>query len=206
MTTDVAFFSDERGADSLVLHAGYEDSWIHQDGARREQAQYTRDQWLRDTQRAMGQQAFESQFTHVFINGLYWGVYNTIEAPTAHVVAGHFGGTADEYDVIDGAAVVAGQSDAWDQLMTLANGDLSDPGQYDAIRQYLNVENLADYILLEDYAGNSSAASSGWYAVRRRSGGAGFHFMAWDGESILGDTETRVPWVRRARRDFCLTS
>ena len=193
VSSNVAIFAEDRGIDALVLHAGYEDSWIHKDGDLRAQAQYTRDQWLRDSQRAMGQPALESQFVHVFINSVYWGVYNAIEAPTAHVAAGHMGGTAEEYDVLNGAGLIAGNTDAWDSLIQLTSGDLTDPNQYDLIQQYLDVENLADYIVLENYAGNTAAAAEGWYAVRRRLDGSGFRFWAWDGETIFGDTEAALP-------------
>ena len=184
-STDVAIFSEDRGVDALVLHAGYEDAWIHKDGMLRERAQYTRDAWYRDTQKAMGQPSLESAFAHLYINGQYWGVYNTIEAPTAHVIAGHLGGTAAEYDVINGAGVVAGESKAWTAMLEVANGDLYDGNQYDLIRRHLDVENLADFILLDRYADNAADSLDGWYAVRRRAGNDRFRFLAWDSEKIF---------------------
>ncbi len=171
--------------DGLVLHAGYEDSWIHPDGELRGAAQYTRDQWLRDTQAAMGQPALAGGFVHLYVNGLYWGLYNAVKAPTAFVAARHLGGDATEYDLLTQSEVISGDRQAWETLVGLARGNVTNAAQYNAVQQYLDVENLIDFVILDNYAGNHADSEFGWYAVRRRAAGAGFQFFAWDGEAIL---------------------
>jgi hypothetical protein len=44
---------------------------------------FLRDQLSRDMQLAMGQQGERGDFYHLYINGVYWGLYNTDERPEA---------------------------------------------------------------------------------------------------------------------------
>ncbi|MCA9266416.1 MAG: lamin tail domain-containing protein, partial [Planctomycetales bacterium] len=191
-------FPDDQGdwrglIDGLVLHAGYEDSWLHPDGTLRQQAIYVRDSFLRESQAAMGQPALASQLAHVFINGLYWGVYDAVEAPTALAVAEHLGGTPAQFDVIDGTGVQAGNDAAWQELLAEVNGDVADPLVYERIQQLVDVDNLADFVILNTYTGNTSALDQGWYAARNREREGGFVFFVWDGEATLRDSCCQAP-------------
>lgn len=57
------------------------------------------DPWSADTQFAEGQPGSHGMFVHLYIDGLYWGVYNLRERPDQHFMATYFGGQSDEYDV-----------------------------------------------------------------------------------------------------------
>lgn len=175
-----------RKLDALVLNAGYEDSWLHPDGFLRLGALYGRDEWLRRTQEAMGQPALAGSFVHVYVNGLYWGLYSAIEAPTAGAAARQLGGMAMDYDVIGPSGPVAGDAAAWNALVTLVGGDTSQQAAYDQIRALLDVENLADYAILHRFASHLTTDAQGWYAVRRRGANEQFQFWSWDSEEILG--------------------
>jgi hypothetical protein len=170
--------------DSLLLHAGYEDSWIHPQGNLRTQAQFRRDAWLRGMQAAMGQPALSGRFVHLYINGLYWGVYNLMQPPTA--TAAQQLGAAAGYDIVGATDTPLGDRAAWDTMVAHAGADLSNPGRYEALRQHLDVENLADFIILSVFAGRPAHDSMGWYAVRPRQAGGVFKFWMWDGEDALG--------------------
>ena len=39
-------------------------------------ATFTEDEWMRQTQRAMGQTSGYGIFVPLYINGLYWGLFN----------------------------------------------------------------------------------------------------------------------------------
>ena len=54
----------------------------------------------RDAQLAMGQPSTRSTWLHLYLNGQYWGLYQTQERVEADFAANYFGGTADDYDVI----------------------------------------------------------------------------------------------------------
>ncbi|MEY5012258.1 MAG: hypothetical protein RLZZ253_3397, partial [Verrucomicrobiota bacterium] len=61
---------------------------------------FIRDQWARDTMLEMGQPADRGDFYHLYINGLYWGIYNTLERHDANYGAQYFGGDNEDYDVV----------------------------------------------------------------------------------------------------------
>ena len=67
--------------DTLVLRADYNNSWIHWDPEARPRAQRTRDAWMKDTHRAMGWVAGHNRYVHLYLNGLYWGIYDFAERP-----------------------------------------------------------------------------------------------------------------------------
>ncbi len=52
--------------------------------------------------------------------------------------------------------------------MALANDGLASAQAYADIQQYLDVENLADYMLLNFYGGNADWDGHNWYAARQR--------------------------------------
>jgi len=61
---------------------------------------FTQDQLMRDVQLAMNEPGSRGNFYHLYINGQYFGIFNTDERPEATYGASYFGGTPDEYDVI----------------------------------------------------------------------------------------------------------
>ena len=173
--------------DTLVLRARSNFSWLYPNifEGQRKYALFLRDQWLRDTHLAMGQPAAHGRYVHLYINNLYWGLYNIQERPSAPFLAEYFGGTKDEYDAINGGEAVDGDLNAWNAMYDIAANGVVDASAYNAIQQYLDLENLADFIILQHYVGNTDWAGSNWYAGRRRVPGAGFKFFVWDGEQIL---------------------
>ncbi|MHB1033246.1 MAG: lamin tail domain-containing protein [Pirellulales bacterium] len=179
--------------DTIILRAGYNNSWIHWDSAQRARSQYIRDQFARDTQLAMGEPAAHGDYVHLYINGLYWGLYNPSERPEASFAADYLGGAKEQYDALNSAVVVDGDKTAWNTMMGLANAGLATPAQYEAIQQYLDVPNLIDFMILNFYGGNWDWDDHNWYAVRKREPGAGYKFFAWDSERTLeGINDNRI--------------
>jgi hypothetical protein len=84
-----------------VLRADYNNSWVHWDPAARQRAQRTRDAWMKDSHRAMGWLAAHNRYVHLFLHGLYWGVYDFTERPDANFAAAYLGGTREDYDVVN---------------------------------------------------------------------------------------------------------
>ena len=61
---------------------------------------FIRDVLARRNQAALGQQATRSTWVHLYLNGQYWGLYQTQERADANFGASYFGGDAEDYDVI----------------------------------------------------------------------------------------------------------
>jgi hypothetical protein len=61
---------------------------------------FLRELWCRDTQLAMKQPTTRGRFVHLYLNGVYWGLYQIQERAEADYAASYFGGTDDDYDVV----------------------------------------------------------------------------------------------------------
>jgi hypothetical protein len=199
--------------DQLVLRAGSTDTFpciewapvalgppgaTYQRWARR-WASYIRDQWVRDTQIAMGHASANGRFCHLYLNGSYWGLYNVSERPDEDFMASHLGSSAANYDVLaDFAELKSGEANAWSQLMAIANAPMTD-AIYQRVQGrnpdgtanaafpvLLDVENLIDYMILHVYHGADDWPNHNWWAGRasRDTTGLnqGFRFFSWDQE------------------------
>lgn len=172
---------------SIVLRADYNNSWLHWDAAQRLRGTSLRDQWVRDSQIAMNGTGSHGSHVHLYLNGRYWGVYNTAERPDAAFSASYFGGVREDYDAMTHRGVRDGDNVAWNAMRALAQAGLATPAQYAAIQQYLDVDGFIDYMILNIYGGNTDWPNNNWNATRKRETGAGYRFFAWDAERTLED-------------------
>ncbi len=75
--------------DDIIIRAEFGTSWRHWsdtsdniDGAfQRSRSTGIRDQWVKDTMLEMGGVASHSRLVHLYLNGLYFGVYDLTEDP-----------------------------------------------------------------------------------------------------------------------------
>ena len=172
--------------DRIVLSGGNQNSWLRNNP----RGTYIRDTYTKDTQTALGSLASHNTYVHLYINGLYWGLYKPTEDPTASFLAEHFGGDDDDWDAIEGKTGIEvhdGDREAWDTLEALSKTDLSSQANYEALRQYLDVEHYIGFMIANIYVGNSDWGEHNWQAGRKREPGAGFKFFSWDGELTLTD-------------------
>jgi hypothetical protein len=84
---------------------------------------FLREVFGRDTQGDMGQQYTRSRYHHLYINGVYWGVFMTQERVEEFYSESYFGGDADDYDIVKsglgdvgGTEISEGNDVAWRQL------------------------------------------------------------------------------------------
>ena len=186
--------------DTIVLRGGNGDSWFHPSATQRTRAQYIRDQWCRDAQLAMGQLSAHQNYMHLYINGLYWGLYHLIERPSAPFLAAHLGGNREEYDSLNVGEPVDGDLQAWNSMMQIAEGDISTPEAWDQVQQYLDVPNLVDWMILNFYVGNVDWDHNNWYAGRRRLPGEGYKFFVWDAERTFWNLNENRTGLNNANR------
>lgn len=189
-----------QGIGTLVLRGSYFDSWtMHSDGSgdgiTRSNALQIRTHFATESGRAMGLPTIASNWVHLYLNGQYWGIYNTHERPDAEFAELHLGGDEDEYNVLkhrprgqsNGSSpeVVKGDLTQWDQLMGLMSQDASQTSVYNNILSYLEVDNFIDYILLNLWGGNSDWPHNNWYAIRHTPSNGPFMFYVWDPENYI---------------------
>lgn len=148
--------------DTLVLRSNSQDAWVY-DAPSNRVGQFVRDEWARRSQLALGQAAPRGMWVHLYLNGLYWGVYNPTERPDAAFMESYFGGDEEDYDILKNhEEVVDGTGEAY--AAALARIQI-DPGQFsrgylelsgdDAYRDavaWVDVPNLIDYLIPNMFA------------------------------------------------------
>jgi len=178
------------GFNELILRAGCNNSWLHWHPTEREHGDYLRDQWMRDSQAGMGHPAARGLFVHLYLNGLYWGIYNLTERPNEDFASDHFGGKPTDYDARNAEKILSGDDAAWQRMLALANGGITNDTAFNAIAELLDIPEFIDYMILNLYAANGDwDRHSNWYAARRRHPPGPFHFFAWDGERTIERVE-----------------
>ncbi|MCB0210570.1 MAG: lamin tail domain-containing protein [Anaerolineae bacterium] len=188
------FFPDSpvEAFDTLVLRGGVNRTFAGYPelGDRPEDLRlstYARDEWLRASQIAMSGVGSHGLFAHLYLNGLYWGLYNVVERPDAAFAAAYFGGERDDWGVVNHSGPVSGNTERFDQLHALARaGGLADPDKYAAVTKLLDVEQFADYLILNFYSGNTDWGHNNWYALVHNPDGR-VKYFAWDGEKTWFD-------------------
>ncbi len=169
--------SDRDRHNVVYLHGSFVDNILTL-GAK---AQYTRDLWVRDTIRHMGWPAAHGDYAHLYLNGLYWGLYHYGERCDAQWCAHYYGGTASDWDVRDSEKVIDGTLDGYDTLMETARKENPTAADYAAVAQKLDLPSFADYMLVNMYAANTDWPSHNWYAARDRRSQV-WRFISWDAE------------------------
>ena len=190
------FFKDSpvEQFDTIVIRGGNNFKWNNHGSSeeKRLKAQYIRDHWAKDTQLAMGHPSSHSNYVHLYLNGLYWGLYMPCERPSGPFLADHLGGQREDWDALNSGEAVDGDRQAWNAMMDIAESGLSSQSAYEDIQEYLDVENLIDFVIVEHYTQNTDWAESNWYAGRRRIPGAGYRLFVWDTEYAFFDVNLNM--------------
>jgi hypothetical protein len=207
-------FGDEgvQSFDKLDLRCAQNYSWS-KGGSESPYFTFTRDVFSRDVQGKMDCEYTRSRYYHLYINGLYWGLYQTQERSEASFAADYMGGIPEDYDVVkragEGNSIEAtdGNLDAWREVWDMcvkgfaSNTDyfklqgLNENGVRDPnLKVLVDIDNLIDYMNIIFYTGNFDApvssfmnnkGSNNFYAVYNRNSDRGFTFFAHDNEHTL---------------------
>lgn len=194
----------------FILDARMGNTWLHEwDDEQRTRGDYIRDEVASETQRLIGQAGTHSRRIHLYLNGLYWGLYTLHEKPSADFQAAYQGGDPDDWDVLKHsparddcldsgtfvnpalAATVKTNNTAYvnyqAMLATVATGvDLTNASSYAAVSTKLDIDAFIDYILLNFYLGNYDWSHQNWYGSYRRNHPDGrWRFHSWDAEHVL---------------------
>ena len=136
----------------------------------------------RDSERDMGSSYNRSRYFHLFLNGVYWGLYQTEERVDDYYGESYNGGSAANYDVIRtsqpgyNTGVAEGEADAYTDFwnITTKEGYGPDhPDNYNRVRGlapdgtrdpslpvYLDVTNLVAYLLSTHFAADSDTPAN----------------------------------------------
>ncbi len=148
-----------------------------------------RDVFSRDLQGATGQPYTRSRYYHLYLDGQYWGVYQTQERSEARYAASYFEGNSEDYDVAKVNAgpgapytieVTDGTLDAYNRLWQAASQGFSANAAYykvqglnpdgtvnPAYERLLDVDNVIDYMICTFYVGDLDAPISSFLQNNR---------------------------------------
>ncbi len=176
-------------------------------------ANWLDDPFSRDTLRDMNQMYTRGFFFHLYLDGVYWGRYQTEERPEAYYAQSYLGGTSEDYDAIK-ADEDTGVMYVTDGTMTLYNafwtqvkagvttaaayfklqGRNADGSVNSSYTRYLDVDNLIDYMLVIFFTGaqdtplgppNSNSRPRNLKVIGNHTAPDGFKYIMHDNEWSL---------------------
>lgn len=186
--------------DTLILDAGYNYTFNHANVVQNSVARYVTDQVVADLQNLAsgGGDAPHGQWVNLYLDGVYWGIYNLHERPDDSFAAEYYGGDKDDYYVVKHASdtptrhiyVEGGyEADAaYENLLALteivAGSAANDLASFQQVEGVLDVDQFIDYMTVLYYAGNSiDWSNNNWYASMNSVDPLGrWRFSAWDQE------------------------
>jgi len=199
--------------DKIDLRCEQNYAWSKGDNTSRHTA--VREVFSRDTQRDMERPYTRSRYYHLYLNGMYWGMYQTQERSEARYAADYFGGSKEDYDVLkvngDYSYTIEatdGNLNSWQKIYNLCAKGFASNADYFALEgkdQYGNpkkggeimvdIDNLIDYMQVIFYTGNydspvsafqGNAGPNNFYTIDRRDDrSSGFIFFAHDAEHSM---------------------
>ncbi|MCK4292752.1 MAG: CotH kinase family protein, partial [Planctomycetes bacterium] len=188
--------------DNIIFDAVLNNSWSH--GTRstqRRNCMFIQDQYVSDLHNAMGGNSPRGLFAHLYLNGLYWGMYYVHDRPDHAWAEEMFGGYKDQYHALKHNKVLINNGNGnsavsnYDAMLTAATNAGNNPTNlaiWDTLCQNLDVDNLITYLLAHWFPGTSDwAGSSGknvYYTCRDAPDGRWRHHT-WDAEHTMKDSD-----------------
>lgn len=172
---------DVTSFDDLVLRSGFNDGLLYQEAARQGRYSFAVDELGRSCQIAMSGHGSRGLFVHLYLNGLYWGLYNPCERPESGFLSQQFGGAKSDFFARNHSGVLDGSPTFFDGLITGATN-------YSTVQARLDVPSFCDYIVYWTFCGGGDWPSyaghnNNWYAGNRTQPANGrVRFYVWDTE------------------------
>ncbi|MEE9351155.1 MAG: chitobiase/beta-hexosaminidase C-terminal domain-containing protein, partial [Thiotrichaceae bacterium] len=189
--------------DKLIIRAGNNRTWArHHGGYASEKVTQTVDEFFRATQVDASGYGSRGTFVHLYINGIYWGLYNPVERPDSKFSASYFGGDSDDWfagnhKLIDEREAdprpLSGDITRYNYLInTLIYKDMTVDTNYAEFQEYLNPSYFIDYLLLSWWGGIQNWPYNNLYfgnrSVSSPLGPTPLYFTRWDSEFSFDQT------------------
>jgi len=177
---DFPLFGDDGTSefDTIDLRTAQNYSWSFTTDSGQENT-IVRDVFSRDLQAELGRPTTRSRYYHLYLNGVYWGLYQSQERAEASFAADYLGGDKDDYDVIkvkgeDPTARIIeatdGTTEVWEEIYQRCLAGFATDEAYQALQGFdpdgvrdpaqpvlIDVDNLIDYMLVIFWTGNFDA-------------------------------------------------
>lgn len=171
--------------DTLVFRMESNDGY---QWGNRTNVQYARDEFGRRSQLAMGSPSSHGRYLHIYINGVYWGLYNAVERPDDSMGDNYFDSKKTDWDGVNsGSATNEGSTASWNTLKSMvsaipsagteaaktaifmeAQGLNPDGTDNPAKADFIDIDNYIDYLIVNWYSGNNDWPHKNYYHGRER--------------------------------------
>jgi hypothetical protein len=196
---------------TLVFRASGNDGYMWASGGTT--VQYIRDEFGRRLYLDMGHLSPHGIFVHLYLNGLYWGLYNVAERPNEDFSSTYYGDDSTQWDAISGSAMNTtplknGDWNAWTALTNLSahagtyadyekmQGRNADGTRNTAYPVYYDKLDYMDYMIVNIWGGNWDwPANNFWLGYDHANPDRGMQFYMWDYENVIGNTRSAVDFV-----------
>jgi hypothetical protein len=143
--------------------------------------------------------ASHQRYVHLYLNGLYWGVYELLERPDEAFSATYYGGEIEQWASVQSGFPPGGEFDLWNQLLSVCRAGLSSDASYMAVQgrnpdgtpnpaytNHLDADSVIDYMIAHLYVANADWPQNNYWLGRERAApSSGFKFYPWDAETSL---------------------
>ena len=198
--------------DKIDLRCEQNYAWSNSDGSHNT---LIREVFARDSQGKMGRPYTRSRYYHLYLNGMYWGIYQTQERSEARYAETYFGGNSEDYDVVKvnvenyiyEIEATDGDLNTWRKVWNLCQIGFNNANFYQLEGKnsvgkpmsggevLVDIDNLIDYMIIIFYTGSFDAPVSqflgndkpnNFYAIKDRTDKSkGFVFLAHDNEHSM---------------------
>ncbi|MBN1672451.1 MAG: chitobiase/beta-hexosaminidase C-terminal domain-containing protein [Kiritimatiellae bacterium] len=188
---DYPFFEDDpihadtavERFDQIVLRCNLNDAWTGSTTMDPATYTFTRDQWARDALIDMTGYGSHGIWVHLYLNGMYWGLYNPAERPDHRFTAEYFGGESEHWFACNhgyeqGEEPTNGDPTRFNYMRSVASASTD----INVMREYLDTAEFADYLILAWYDGNGDWPGNNWYAGMPLTPPGPAKFFTWDAE------------------------
>ena len=165
------------------------------------------DEYTRRLYLDMGQAGARGLFCSTYVNGIYRGLFNLCERFREQFFQTHFRSELS-WDVNYINTWVSGDAVVFNQMLTALDQNLTLPAYWQAATNYVDIENAADYFLLNIYVAMWDWPGNNFCLARERSSGPlrRFRFGMWDAEGGYGAIASRTTSYNTLTNDLLKTS
>ena len=203
--------------DKVDLRSEQNYSWANYEG---EHNTFIREVFLRDAQGEAGHPYTRSRYYHLYLNGMYWGLFQTQERGEARFASDYLGGNNIDWDVLkqgeSGVMATDGNKNKWKEVWDITQTGYTQTKNYYKLEGkdaqgkamkdseiLVDIDNLIDYMINIFYSGNFDSPVSIWgannstnnfYMIKNREDKTlGFQFLIHDAEHTMMTVGTSGP-------------
>ncbi|MDA9773952.1 chitobiase/beta-hexosaminidase C-terminal domain-containing protein [Saprospiraceae bacterium] len=187
--------------DRIVLRGGNNRAWTR--NWNEDRTAFTRDEWYRQSQIASSGIGSHGTFVHLYVNGLYWGIYNPVERPDESFSSSYLCGEKEDWFAVSHGGNQGGDNTRYNYMMnTILDNDLSLNENYTELKEYLDVSKFSDYVILSWMTGVQDWPGNNWWGGNSNNPAGPFMYFGWDNEWSwdVSNNSNNGAWVHPAFR------